>query len=218
MLAQQYLSKSFEEVHKSWSQFLPAIIKKSNSRILDIGAGSGRDAKYLAELAVKIHSKDNNFQIFAAEPAQDLSLVGQKTTLGLNVKWLEDSLPALSRVTEQEVSFDLILLSAVWMHIPPIDRAGSIRKLAKLLKPGGKLVISLRHGQTNKECKQRKMHIVSADELIRLATDVGLFSKLETEKEQDKLGRNHVSWQTVVFQMPDDGTDAFPLNSACGQY
>jgi len=205
-LSQQYLSKTFDEVHKSWSQFLPSIIENSNARILDLGAGSGRDAKHLAELAAKTHNTENNIQIFAAEPAQELSIIGQNTTKNLNVKWLEDSLPALSNVTKQEVSFDLILLSAVWMHILPSDRARSMRKLANLLKPGGKLVISLRHGQTEKECKQRKMHHVCADELKRLATDVGLFTQLETQKEEDKLGRNHISWQTVVLQMPDDGT------------
>lgn len=210
-LATQYLSKSFEEVHESWSQFLPLIIENPNARILDLGAGSGRDAKYIAELATKTHATDNNIQILAAEPAKELSQLGQKTTQGLNVKWLEDSLPALSNVTKQEVSFDLILLSAVWMHIPPSDRARSIRKLANLLKPGGKLVISLRHGQTGEECKQRKMHHVCADELKQLATGVGLFTKLETPKEEDKLGRNHVSWQTVVLQMPDDGSGAFPF-------
>lgn len=205
------MSKSFEEVHESWSQFLPSIIENPNARILDLGAGSGRDAKYIAELATKTHATDNNIQILAAEPATELSQLGQKTTQGLNVKWIEDSLPALSCVTKQEVSFDLILLSAVWMHIPPSDRVRSIRKLANLLKPGGKLIISLRHGQTDEECKQRKMHNVCADELKQLATDVGLFTKLETPKEEDKLGRNHVSWQTVVLQMPDDGSGAFPF-------
>jgi SAM-dependent methyltransferase len=155
-LAQQYLSKSFDEVHQSWSQFLPSIIENSNARILDLGAGSGRDAKYLAELAAKTHNTENNIQIFAVEPVQELSIIGQNTAQSLNVKWLEDSLPALSNLTKQEVSFDLILLSAVWMHIPSSDRARSIRKLANLLKPGGKLVISLRRGQTNEECKQRK--------------------------------------------------------------
>ena len=210
-LSQQYLSKSFDEVHKSWSQFIPSIIENSNARILDLGAGSGRDAKYLAELAAKTHNTENNIQIFAVEPVQELSIIGQSTTQSLNVKWLEDSLPAMSNVTKQEISFDLILLSAVWMHIPPSDRARSIRKLANILKPGGKLIISLRHGQTDEECKQRKMHHVCADELKRLATDVGLFTKLETKKEEDKLGRNHVTWQTVVLQMPDDGTGAFPF-------
>jgi SAM-dependent methyltransferase len=210
-LAQQYLSKTFDEVHQSWSQYLPSIIENPNARILDLGAGSGRDVKHLAELAAKTHNTENKIQIFAAEPAQELSVIGQNTTQSLNVKWLEDSLPALSNVTKQEVSFDLILLSAVWMHIPPSNRARSIRKLANLLKPGGKLVISLRHGQTEQECKQRKMHHVCADELKRLATDVGLFTKLETKREEDKLGRNHVTWQTVVLQMPDDGTGAFPF-------
>jgi len=198
-LAQQYLSKTFDEVHQSWSQFLPSIIENQNARILDLGAGSGRDAKYLAELAAKTHSTKNNIQIIGAEPAKELSQLGQKTTQGLNVKWVEDSLPALSNVTKQEVSFDLILLSAVWMHIPPSDRARSMRKLANLLKPGGKLVISLRHGQTDQECKQRKMHHVCADELKKLATDVGLFTKLETAKEEDKLGRKRLYYRYLMM-------------------
>jgi SAM-dependent methyltransferase len=210
-LAQQYLSKSFEQVHQSWSQFVPAIIKNPHARILDIGAGSGRDAKHFAELAVKEHGTENNIQVFAVEPANLLAELGARQTTGFNVKWLTDSLPALSNITKQEVSFDLILLSAVWMHIPISERARSLRKLANLLKPGGKLVISLRHGQTDEERKERKMHTVCADELRSLATDVGLFTRLETPKEADKLGRNHVSWQTVVLQMPDDGTGAFPF-------
>ncbi|UUO25119.1 methyltransferase domain-containing protein [Colwellia sp. M166] len=210
-LARQYLSKSFEEVHQSWSQFLPAIFKNSNARILDLGAGAGRDAKYFAELAEKTHKTANNIQVFAVEPATELAELGAKVTKDLKVKWLNDALPSLSVITKQEVSFDLILLSAVWMHISQSARARSIRKLANLLKPGGKIVISLRHGQTDDDFKQRKMHIVCADELKRLATDVGLFTKLATAKETDKLGRNHVSWQTLVLQMPDDGTGAFPF-------
>ncbi|WP_420839737.1 class I SAM-dependent methyltransferase [Colwellia maritima] len=208
-LAMQYLSKSFEELHQSRSQFLPAIIENPNAHILDLGGGSGRDAKYLGELAAKTHKKDNQIQIIAVEPANELLAIGKKTTHGLKVKWLEDSLPELTHVSEQEISFDLILLSAVWMHIPPSDRDRSMRKLANLLKPGGIIVISLRHGQTEDDYKTRKMFDVCADELKRLATDVGLFTKLETPKEADKLGRNHVSWQTVVLQMPNDNTGAF---------
>jgi SAM-dependent methyltransferase len=143
-LAQQYLSKTFEEVHQSWSQFLPAAINNPNARILDLGAGAGRDAKYLAQLAAKQHGANNQIKVIAVEPANLLAQLGELQTRHLNVTWLEDSLPALSTVTKQEISFDLILLSAVWMHIPPCDRARSIRKLANCLKPGGQLVISLR--------------------------------------------------------------------------
>jgi hypothetical protein len=35
-LAQQYLSKSFEEVHQSWAHLLPSIIENPNARILDM--------------------------------------------------------------------------------------------------------------------------------------------------------------------------------------
>ena len=48
-LALQYLSTSFDKVHQSWHQLLPAIINNPNARILDIGAG--RDAKYIAQSA-----------------------------------------------------------------------------------------------------------------------------------------------------------------------
>jgi len=75
-LAQQYLSKSFVEDHKSWSQFLPSIIEKPNARILDLGAGSGRDAKYLAEFSDKKNT-EHSVQIFAVEPAKALSRIGQ---------------------------------------------------------------------------------------------------------------------------------------------
>lgn len=214
-LAQQYLSKSFDEVHQSWHQLLPTILENPNARILDIGAGSGRDAKFIAQSAVNKHGDNNGIQVIAVEPANLLAELGARQTAGLNVKWLTDSLPALSTITKKEISFDLIILSAVWMHIPVSDRARSIRKLANLLKPGGQLVISLRHSASTKEAEQerkaRKMHKVCADELKQLATDVGLFTKLETQKEDDKLGRGHVSWQTVVLQMPDDGTGAFPF-------
>ncbi|MGB0938495.1 MAG: methyltransferase domain-containing protein [Colwellia sp.] len=210
-LVKQYLSKSFEEVHKTWIHLLPSVLKNSHARILDLGAGAGRDAKYLAERAKKEHGLENSVQIFAIEPAKEFSKRGQETTEGLNVKWLDDSLPALNNISKQEVSFDLILLSAVWMHVPPSDRKRAIRKLANLLKPGGKIVISLRHGQTKEDITERQMHIVCADELKQLATDVGLFTKFETQKEADELGRDHVSWQTVVLQMPDDGSGAFPF-------
>ncbi|NQZ93555.1 MAG: methyltransferase domain-containing protein [Moritella sp.] len=202
-LAEQYLSKTFEEVHAAWSEFLPPILNKPNARILDLGAGAGRDSRYLAE-----QGQVNDISIVAVEPAKLLAEIGQQQTQGLNVKWVEDSLPALDVVCRQEVSFDLILLSAVWMHIPKSERPRAIRKLANLLKPGAKLVISLRHGPSGDE---RKMHDVSTEELELLAKTVGLSVVLKTEHDSDKLGRDTVHWQTVVLQLPDDGSGAFPF-------
>ncbi|CAM2919255.1 methyltransferase domain-containing protein [Moritella viscosa] len=202
-LAEQYLSKSFEDVHAAWSEFLPPILNKSNARILDLGAGAGRDSKYLAE-----QGHVNDISIVAVEPAKLLAEIGQQQTQGLSVKWVEDSLPSLDVVSRQEISFDLILLSAVWMHVPKGERPRTIRKLANLLKPGAKLVISLRHGPSGDE---RKMHEVSTEELERLAKSIGLNVVLKTKYDSDKLGRDTIFWQTVVLQLPDDGSGAFPF-------
>lgn len=55
-------------------------------------------------------------------------------------------LPGLSRVHELGLTFDLILLSAVWQHIAPNDRQRAFRKMTALLKPGGLMLMTLRQG------------------------------------------------------------------------
>lgn len=202
-LAELYLSKTFEQVHQSWLSYLTPVLNTKDARILDLGAGAGRDSKYMAEQGAK-----NNVSITAIEPALTLAQLGKQQTQGLNVRWLQDSLPDLHAVTKQEVSFDLILLSAVWMHIPDTQRSRSLRKLANLLKPGGKLVISLRHGPSGDE---RKMFEVCSDRLLQRSKKCGLLPLLVTENHKDVLEREAVSWQTVVLQLPDDGSGAFPF-------
>jgi len=190
---------------------LPPIFEKNNANILDVGAGVGRDVKHIAEVAAQTQKGGDTCQIYAVEPAEELMRVGQLTTQGQNVHWLQDSLPALDKITRLEISFDLILLSAVWMHVPASQRTRAIRKLANLLKPGGKIVISLKFGMTEKEQQERTMFDVSVEEVERLAQNLGLFSKLEAANTSDKLGRSGVHWQTLVLQLPDDGTGAFPF-------
>ena len=192
-LAKLYLSKSFEQVHQPWLEYLTPILNKPDARILDLGAGAGRDSKYLAEKGA-----ENNISVIAVEPAQTLAELGKKQTKGLNVNWLQDSLPDLHHITNKEISFDLILLSAVWMHIPDSQRSRSLRKLANLLKPGGKLVISLRHGPSG---DQRNMFDVCSDQLLQMSKEFGLSPLLVTEKNADVIGRESVTWQTVVLQL-----------------
>jgi hypothetical protein len=99
----------------------------------------------------------------------------------------------------------------VWMHIPPSQRTRSMRKLTNLLKSGGKIVISLKFGMSKQEQQERRMYDVSVEEVERLAQNLGLFAKLESAESTDKLNREGIYWQTVVLQMPDDGTGAFPF-------
>ncbi|WP_258240895.1 class I SAM-dependent methyltransferase [Pseudidiomarina homiensis] len=197
-LADQYDSLEFEQVHRDWLDLIP-----SEGMALDVGAGSGRDARFLA---------CNGFNVVAVEPADQLRERAQKydaySPNSCNpIHWLDDSLPELNQVHKLQTKFDLILLSAVWMHIPPSQRQRSFRKLSSLLKPNGKMVVSLRHGASPDE---RTMHPLSADELSQLAQQQGLTFRV-LDKRKDELHRPDVAWQTVLLTLPDDGTGAFPL-------
>lgn len=121
--------------------------------------------------------------------------------------WLSDSLPDLAKVRRLGLSFDLILLCAVWMHISPAAHQRALRKLATLLAPRGRIAINLRLGAPDTE---RAMYEVSLPELAGLAQQFGL-RIVHTSDSQDKLGRNDVSWTNVVLGFPDDGLGALPL-------
>ncbi|GAC12815.1 class I SAM-dependent methyltransferase [Aliiglaciecola lipolytica] len=194
-LSAQYDEVSFTDVHSDWLTHIP-----EKGWALDVGSGSGRDAAFLA---------NKGLSVVAVEPAEGMRTLARNNYPQPNIHWLDDTLPELQKVFALQIKFDLILLSAVWMHIAPTNRERAFRKLSSLLKPNGKLVISLRHGVCHDE---RVMCEVSASEQAQLANKFGLSYQLATsEKVTDKLGRDEVSWQTVVLTLPDDGTGAFPL-------
>ena len=190
---EQYLSTKTEKVHECWlEEYLPA-----SGVLLDVGAGVGRDACYFAE---------QGLDVVAMEPAEELVKIGKRNTQNLSVKWVIDALPELSKIEALELKFDVILLSAVWMHIPPSSRSRAFRKLSNLLKPKGVFIISLRHGPSPDE---RDMYSVSVDELSKLTSQYGLSLKKHCQSD-DTLSRREVHWETVVMQLPDDGSGAFP--------
>jgi SAM-dependent methyltransferase len=193
-LVDQYESLSFQDVHAGLLDMLPA----PGATVLDVGAGSGRDAAWFAA---------NGYDVVAVEPSDAMLTHARTLHPSSRIHWISDSLPDLANVRRLGLSFDLILLSAVWMHIPPAARQRSLRKLATLLAPKGRIAISLRLGAPDTE---RAMYEVSLSELSHLAQQFGL-RLVRTNDSQDKLGRSEVSWTNVVLGLPDDGLGALPL-------
>ena len=183
----QYEALKFEDVHCDWLSHLPV-----KGLALDVGAGSGRDAAYLAE---------KGLNVVAVEPAEKLRNLACLKYRQLNIDWLDDTLPELQRVFALQFKFDLILLSAVWMHILPVQRERAFLNLCSLLAPNGKLIISLRYGACTDE---RTMYKVSSTEIEQYAKKSGFsFYLTSPEITEDKMGRNDVAWQTVVIKSND---------------
>jgi SAM-dependent methyltransferase len=193
-LVTQYESLACPDVHAALLDMLPPV----GATVLDIGAGSGRDAAWLAA---------NGYDVVAVEPSAAMLAHAKKLHSSTQIHWIADSLPDLPSVRRLGLSFDLILLSAVWMHIPPASRQRALRKLATLLAPKGRISISLRLGPPDTE---RAMYEVSLSELAGLAQQFGL-RVVRTTDSHDKLGRSDVSWMNVVLGLPDDGLGALPL-------
>jgi SAM-dependent methyltransferase len=104
---------------------------------LDIGAGTGRDEAYFAEIG---------YRVIAVEPTDALRIPGMALHPSPLVEWLDDSLPDLSVVLRIHHTFDLLMLTAVLMHLDEEQRADAMPNLASLLRSGGMMIISIRHG------------------------------------------------------------------------
>jgi len=192
--AELYESLAFEDVHQAILDLLPP----APARILDVGAGSGRDAAWFAY---------RGHEVVAAEPSGGMRHEARERHAHPGIRWLDDSLPALTHTHRLGLQYDLVLVSAVWMHVRPEERKRALRKLATLLAPSGRIVLTLRLGTPDAE---RPMHPVSSAEVEQLGRELGL-RVLRITSGEDRLARPDVRWQTIVLAYPDDETGALPL-------
>lgn len=179
-----------------WAGIADLLPDGTGRMALDIGAGSGRDAAWLSS---------RGYETIAAEPAAGMREEGLERHPGL--RWVDDRLPALSAVNGLGLSFDLVVLGAVWMHVAPAERPRAFRKIVTLLKPGATLLLSLRHGPGGEALA---MHPAPLGEIEALARDHGL-TVVRVQDTADLLGRPAVSWTLVCLRLPDDGTVGLPL-------
>ena len=196
-LSERYLALAPDDVHATWAESVLA--GKNPGLACDIGAGSGRDANWLAE---------KGWEVIAVEPSRGMRERGRQRSHP-RVSWLDDRLPGLKRLRSLGHRFDLILVSAVWMHLAPGTRERAFRVLSDCLRPGGTLVITLRHGNDEVENRERGFHAVSAEELLALARRRALVLT-QRSLDADKV-REALEWETLVFTLPDDGTGSLPL-------
>ncbi|MGO1192068.1 class I SAM-dependent methyltransferase [Vibrio casei] len=178
---EQYDSVTFESVHHSWQEYWP----QPGYNVLDIGAGSGRDSRWFV---------NQGCAVVAVDPCDNLRQLGKQNSPD-SIQWFGDYLPDLVGVEALSRQFDLILLSAVWMHIPVELRLASLKALAEQLNAQGKIVITVRHGDFD---DGREGYDVSIKEIESLANQVGLVICQQSGSD-DALQRSSVIWETVIL-------------------
>ncbi len=63
------------------------------------------------------------------------------------IDWRDDGLPDLAGLAGRSGTFDVVMLTAVWMHLDAAERHRAMPRLAALLRAGGGVMaLSLRHG------------------------------------------------------------------------
>lgn len=194
-LAARYDGVDPADVHADWA---PAHLREEPGFACDIGAGSGRDANWLAA---------RGWEVVAVEPSALRNLAAERAHP--SVVWMDDALPDLRALRALGRRFDLILLSGVWMHVAPKVRERAFRILSELLNPSGLLVITLRRGGDAADNAARGFHDTSAEELIGFANRRAI--ALRSHSTQPDVTRPGIDWETLVFAMPDDGTGSLPL-------
>jgi SAM-dependent methyltransferase len=190
-LVRQYESIFFADVHAPVMHLFP----RSPARVLDIGAGTGRDAAGFAAMG---------HVVTAVEPTAELRMRAIELHASPSIRWLDDSLPELSLLYQRGEVFDVVMLTAVWMHLDEAQRRLAMRRVASLVRPSGVMMISLRHGPVP---AGRRMFDVTASETISLASAWGMTCIQHLEAGDGQLKRPGVTWDRLAFRRDDHSRD-----------
>jgi SAM-dependent methyltransferase len=183
---ERWEAMSFAELHKGIVHLLP----QAPARVLDVGAGSGRDAAALAA---------RGYEVVAVEPVDTFRMDAASRHPSSAIDWVDDALPELPRVCSMQQMFDVIMLTAVWMHLADVERVRAMAVLSSLLRVDGLLVMTLRHGPVP---IGRRMFDVSASETIALARQhcLQVLQNTVTDSVQKQNQASAVRWTHLAFR------------------
>jgi SAM-dependent methyltransferase len=173
------------DAHRAVLHLIPA----APSRVLDIGSGTGRDAAWFASLG---------HRVVAVEPTDAMRLPAMALHPSPQIEWLNDSLPELALVRRRGERFDLVMLTAVWMHLDAQRRQRAMPHLAALVREGGTVIMKIRHGPVP---AGRRMFEITPEETIELARmqDLHPVLNLRTQSSQEQNRAAGVDWTNLAF-------------------
>ncbi|HEX3114407.1 MAG TPA: methyltransferase domain-containing protein [Bradyrhizobium sp.] len=184
-LFKRYETVPAKEAHRAVLHLIPP----APGNILDIGSGTGRDAAWFAALG---------HRVVAVEPTDAMRIPAMALHPSTAIEWLDDSLPDLALLRTRGEKFELVMLTAVWMHLDEAQRRRAMPNLAALARKDGTVIMKIRHGPVP---AGRRMFEITPEETIELARTQGLHPvlnvRMESNQEANRLAG--VSWTNLAF-------------------
>ncbi|SFD59340.1 class I SAM-dependent methyltransferase [Streptomyces aidingensis] len=176
-------------------------------RALDLAAGEGRNALWLAGRGWRVTAAD--FSAVAVERGRKLAAAGPPEAAG-RVGWVRADVTEAGSWAEwgRGNGFDLVLIS--YLHLPPGPRREVWRRAARVLAPGGTLLV-IGHDATNIEAgtggPQDPEVLYSPDEVVSALAGSGLRTVLaeRVRRPVEGAARDAVDALVRLRSEPSDG-------------
>lgn len=152
----------------------------------DIGCGSGRDAAWLKARGHTVHAFDAS-----------AGMLEQGRALHPEIPFAQATLPKLEAIAD--ASYDNVLCSAVLMHVPAAALADALTHLVRILRPNGRLVLSLRSSRDadEREADGRLFTLMTQGALE--AALAPLAASILAVEDQPDATRPGLTWRSVAI-------------------
>lgn len=159
----------------------------SGGRIIDVGAGSGRDIKYF---------KDRGYAVDGIDASDEMCrLASEYVGIEVECKIIQEWNP--------QQKYDGIWANASLLHLSYDEIEKFILRAPDYLVSGGVLYISLKNGiQTGVDRDGRFFTDMSEEKVQQIVAKGTAFYIVENWETNDGMSRNEFTWLNFIFQKP----------------
>ena len=151
---------------------------QSGEQVLDVGCGTGT-------LALEVQRRVGRAgRVAGVDPGTQQIARARAKAARRNVP-IEFQIGVIEQLPFPDQSFDVVLSTLMMHHLPPPLKRQGLAEIARVLKPGGRLVIADFTRKQERAGRAARFHAggSSLQDLAALVSDAG-FSEVETEEMQ----------------------------------